>query len=349
VAGALEIGDAPIAQPAPAVSAHRWMVALSIMLGTFLEVLDRGQRADWFASTWVVLATATAVVCFVCLIWRELTFAHPILDLRIFLKPTSTLAVCLVVLMTGITWAVNLLNPIFMQEFLGYSAWRAGLTLAPRAIGAMMAMVLVGQMVRLGFNTRPLMFLGLLLQCLGLWNMATWSLQVNAGEVTKSTILLSTGFAMIFPTLSASTLQCVERERMGYAASLFSMIRNMGSSIGIAVMSALMVSYQQIHQSYLGEHFSVFQAWQLGAAPQRMPGSPHFSSLPEQLAAGRHEGLKMIYDMVQLHAAMLALNDVYRILLAIAATLNPTLVVIWLWQDSKAIRPQAMREPAAVH
>jgi DHA2 family multidrug resistance protein len=322
------------------------IVLVTLGLGAMQMVLDRGQRADWFASNWVTFATLLAIVCFVFLIWQELTFPDPILDLRIFLKPTFSLALAVGVIMMGITISANLLNPVFLQEFMGYTAWRAGLALAPKAVGAALVMLLVGQLSRWRIDVKPLMVLGLVIQCIGLWDMSNWNLQVDMYQITKSTVLLSAGFAMIFPALSAATLQCVERERMGYAASLYSMIRNVGASVGISVTSAMLVSYQQLHQSYLTEHFSVFEAWRLGITPQRMPGSPRFQSLASQMA-GHKSGLAMIYSEVQLHAAMLALNDIYFSLLLITLTIVPALTFIWMWQDTKMVRPQAQgAEPA---
>jgi DHA2 family multidrug resistance protein len=150
--------------------------------------------------------------------------------------------------------------------------------------------------------------------------------------------MLSTGFSFIFPVLSAATLSCVERERMGYAASLYSMVRNVGSAIGISVVSTMLVSGEQIHQSRLAEHFSVFEAWRLPSAPARMPGAPHFLALPDQLA-GRKQGLAMIYGQIQLQSAMLALNDIYRMLLTIGVTVMPLVLIAWIWQSRKAVRP----------
>jgi multidrug resistance protein len=111
-------------------------------LGLLQMVLDRGQRADWFASPWVTYATAGSAISLVLLVRRELTFPEPILDLSILSKPTFTLALMAMMPLTFMLFSVNLLNPIFLQEFMGYSALRAALVLAPRAVGAMAAMLL---------------------------------------------------------------------------------------------------------------------------------------------------------------------------------------------------------------
>jgi DHA2 family multidrug resistance protein len=133
---------------------------------------------------------------------------------------------------------------------------------------------------------------------------------------------------------------------MGYAASLFSMIRNTGAAVGISVMTTMLARNQQTHQSYLTEHFSVFDAWRLGAASQRMPGGPHFLG-PSHMVLGK-PGLAMVYGQIQAQAAMLALNDIYWTLFWMAIVLIPILLLSWLWANSKMERSAAAPDAAAM-
>jgi MFS transporter, DHA2 family, multidrug resistance protein len=221
----------------------------------------------------------------------------------------------------------------------------AGLVLAPRGLGAAAAMLLVGQLARYRLPIKPFWVAGFLFQGYALYKMATWNLSVDYWQVLWPTILISAGFSIIFPPLSAATLSCVARERMGYAASLFSMIRNTGAAMGISIMSTMLVRNEQTHQSYLAEHFSVFDAWRLGLAPGRMPGSPHF--LSPQGMAGAKSGLAMVYVEVQRQAAMLALNDIYWTLFWMSTCLTPILLLSWLWANSKLERADASPEAAS--
>ena len=100
---------------------------------------------------------------------------------------------------------------------------------------------------------------------------------------------------MIFPTLSATTLSCVARERIGYAASLYNMMRNTGAAIGIAYMTTMLVDHEQIHQSRLVEHFSIFDAWKLSEQRAAAAGRAALS-LPaandQRAEAGLRDGLR---------------------------------------------------------
>jgi DHA2 family multidrug resistance protein len=140
-------------------------------------------------------------------------------------------------------------------------------------------------------------------------------------------VVVGLGFGMSFPILSAAALSTVERERMGYATSLFSMLTQQGRAIGIAFMTNMLVRSQQIHQARLVEHFSVFDAWRLSNMGAREPGSLGFHYLP-QIITGQKQGLGMVYEAVQAQAAMLAFNDIYRLLAIVTVAMIPSFLIM---------------------
>lgn len=306
-------------------------------LGLLQIVLDRGQRADWFAAPWVVYATTLSALSFVLLVIRELTFSEPIVDLRIFKERTFVVAVILVIAMSFVLFGSILLNPLFLQELMGYTAWRTGLVQAPLGICSMSSMMLTGQLARAGYNTRPLVGLGFILVASGAWLMSGMNLQVSLMAVLRRNVVMSFGFGMIFPNTTAAALSCVPPERIGYASSLFNMLRNTGAAIGIAYMTNSLLSQQQVHQSHLVEHLSVFDAWRLSNMPVASPGSPGFHYLPEMIT-GQHRGFGMLYGLVQSQAAMLSFNDIYR---AIAIALIPLIPLFLLLPSSTRSRSAA--------
>jgi MFS transporter, DHA2 family, multidrug resistance protein len=306
---------------------YRGMLLLAVGLGLLQIVLDRGQRADWFAAPWVCWATAVSAGALVWLVLHELRFSEPILDLTILKIPVFSFSVSLIVAMSFALYGTGLLNPIFLQELLGYNAWKAGLVLAPRGFGTMASMLLVGQLARFRYDTRPLIGAGFILMAVGLFTMASWDLQVSMWAVLWPSIVMGLGMGLIFPTLSATTLSCVKRERMGYAASLYNMMRNAGAAIGISYMTTALVTHEQIHQSYLVEHFSVFDAWKMSAAGAHTPGARAFHYLP-QIVTGQKQGLGMVYGMIQAQAAMLSFNDIYRVLGVVMVILIPSFLLL---------------------
>jgi len=288
------------------------IVCLTTGLGLMQLVADRGQRADWFSTPWVVYATAGCVVAFLIFTWQELRFPDPVVDLRIFKHSMFTVTVILTVMLSFAQYGASLLNPIFLQEFMGYTAWKAGLALAPRAFGTVFSLILVGQLARYGFNTRWFIGPAFIITATALWLMSHWNAQISTWHVTGPVILQGIGTGLVFPQLSAISLAAVRRERMGYASSLFNMMRNTGAAIGISFLTALFIDQQQTHQSRLVEHFSVFDAWRMGEQSPRMPGAPAFAI--SRLQMGHKEGLAMVYGIIQSQAAVLAFNDIYRML-----------------------------------
>ncbi len=302
------------------------IVCLTTGLGLMQLVADRGQRADWFSTSWVTYATAGCVVALSIFTWRELVFPDPVVDLSIFKYPMFTVTVVLTVMLSFAQYGANLLNPIFLQEYMGYTAWKAGLALAPRAFGTVFSLLLVGQLARYGVNTRTFIGPAFVLTALALWQMSHWNSQISMWQVTGPVILQGIGTGLVFPQLSAISLASVKRERMGYASSLFNMMRNTGAAIGISFLTSLFINQQQIHQSRLAEHFSIFDAWRLSQQAPRMPGAPDFAIA--RLQMGHKEGLAMIYNLVQSQAAVLAFNDLYRMLAVFLVAMIPFYFVL---------------------
>jgi DHA2 family multidrug resistance protein len=195
----------------------------------------------------------------------------------------------------------------------------------PRALAGMGAMLLAGQISRAGYDNRRLIGVAFAIVALALWRMSGWNLDVSITRIMWDSFILGAGLGLSFPILSAAALSPVRREKMGYAASLFNMTRNTGAAVGISYLTSMLLSHQQIHQSYLVQHFSVFDAWRMSQAGAYVPGSPAFR-YAEQMVTGQHQGLGMVYYAIQQQAAMLAFNDIYRLLAIIALATIPSFV-----------------------
>jgi MFS transporter, DHA2 family, multidrug resistance protein len=303
------------------------IACLVVGLGAMQIVLDRGQRADWFAASWVIWTTVLSASALIILTINELVIPDPILDLRILKNKIFSVALVLIVAMSSVLYGTGLLMPIFLQEFMGYTAWKAGLVLAPRGLATMLSMVMIGQIARRGIDTRPLVGVGFVLMTIGLWTMAGWDLQVSLWVVIIPSIVMGLGMGMIFPTLSATSLSVVAREKIGYAASLYNMMRNTGAAVGIAYMTTMLVDHEQIHQSRLADHLSIFDAWRLSESVPRVPGAPTLHYLPDMIR-GQHQSFGMIYNRMQAQAAILSFNDIYRILAVLMALMVPGFLVL---------------------
>jgi MFS transporter, DHA2 family, multidrug resistance protein len=308
------------------------IVCLVLWLGLLQIVCDRGQRADWFSSPWVIWATGLSGLAMILLVFHELHFPDPIIELHILKIRQFSSAVVVVVLLSFILFGSGFLNPVFLQEFMGYTAWRAGLVMLPRALAGMTSMLLAGQISRAGYDNRRLIGVAFAIVALALWRMSGWNLDVSISRIMLDSFVLGAGLGLSFPILSAAALSSIRRENMGYAASLYNMTRNTGAAVGIAYLTNMLLTHQQIHQAYLVQHFSVFDAWRMTNAPFFAPGSPRFHFV-QQLVTGQRQGLGLVYHAIQQQSAMLAFNDIYRMLAVIALLTIPSFA---LFQGARA-------------
>ncbi|MBV8772921.1 MAG: DHA2 family efflux MFS transporter permease subunit, partial [Deltaproteobacteria bacterium] len=197
------------------------IVCLVLWLGLLQIVCDRGQRADWFSSPWVIWATSLSGLAMVVLVFHELHFPDPVIELHILKVRQFSAAVVVVVLLSFILFGSGFLNPVFLQEFMGYTAWRAGLVMLPRALAAMGAMLFAGQIARAGYDNRRLIAVAFAIVAFGLWRMSVWNLDVSMTRIMFDSFILGAGLGLSFPILSAAALSSIRRENMGYAASLY--------------------------------------------------------------------------------------------------------------------------------
>ncbi len=302
------------------------IVYLALWLGLAQLVFDRGERADWFSAPWVRWATFVSVASMILLTIRELRVPEPILELHLFGIRQFTCAIGTIIVLSFILFGSGVLTPVFLQEFMGYTALKAGLTMAPRGFAAMMAMLMTGQVARRGVDTKRLIGVAFSLIAIGLWRMAHWDLDVSLARVIKDGMVLGFGLGMCFPILSAAALSCVPRERMGFASSLYNMMRNNGAAIGISYLTSRLVHDSNIHQFYLVQHFSAFDAWRLSTQAAYAPGSPPFHYVT-QIVTGQKQSLGMIYGAIEQQSAMLAFNDLYRQLALMAALMIPSFLL----------------------
>ena len=220
-------------------------------LGLFQIVLGRGGQDGWFAAPWVRYGAALSALSMIALVVHELRLAEPIVDLRIFKTPGFSIAVMLISLQGLALWTVNLLNPLFLENVLHYDAWRAGLAVAPRGLGVVVALLAVGQLSRRQFDMRPIVCAGILLGACEAYRMSQWTIGVREGEVLLPIFLFGLGLGAIFPIITALGMGQVSRERMGFASSLFSVMINTGAAAGIAVATNLLTSGYRRHEMQL--------------------------------------------------------------------------------------------------
>jgi DHA2 family multidrug resistance protein len=278
---------------------------LVIGLGATQIVLDRGQRADWFAAAWVRVTTATAVLALVVFVVWELRTRDPVVQLRLLRDRAFAIGCSLIALLAFVLFGTLALWPLYLQNLMGYTAWQAGWTMAPRGLATASAMFLVGRLVR-RVDPRVLIGGGVLLLFFAQIEMSRFYLQLGWWQLVAPSLVQGFGMGCIFTLLSTTSLARLRREQMTQAASIYNLLRNLGASFGIAILSTLLERREQFHQA-------VLSTW---SSPLYPPFREALAAIPGAMAArgfvvDAAGALALLYAQLQSQAAMLAFEDAF--------------------------------------
>ena len=294
-----------------------WIAALQI-------AFDKGQQLDWFSSpfiNWLLVIAGVFVIAFIA---RELVADHPVVNLRIFKVPSYSTGVFLMATLGFVLYGSIVILPIWLQTLMGYPATRAGLTMAPRGLGSMIAMPLVG-IILPRFDPRKLLACGLLLGAFSTWEFGQMNLNVGYWDLFWPQFVQGLGLGLIFVPLTTISMGRVPRESMGNATSLFNLMRNLGGAVGIAVIAMLNTRYQQKYINILGSHVAqgdpATERW-VGSLRSMFLGNGSGPVLADQKAYGA------VFGLVQQQAAMRAFLDIFVLITVVFLLMIPLLLLM---------------------
>jgi len=230
---------------------------LSLWLASLQIMLDKGQELDWFSSKMIVSCAVISTATFIAFIARELITPFPIVDLRIFKNRNFSVGTVLILLVGALLYSTTAILPLFLQNLLSYSALAAGLAITPRGIGALLATIVVGRIVGRVSNRLLICASALLLAyaCFALGNI---NLELAPSNLLWPIILSGVAAASIFIPLTTSAMGTLSREQMGNASGIFNLMRNVGGSIGISMITTLVTRNAQVSQAALAPNMTQF-------------------------------------------------------------------------------------------
>jgi DHA2 family multidrug resistance protein len=286
------------------------LILLCIGLGCLQIMLDKGELEDWFASGFIVRMAIISSVALVAVVIWELRSKNPIILLRLFKDRTYTLGCLLVSIHFFALLGSVVLLPVFLQNLMGYTPTKAGLVMGPGGIASMLAMFFVGRLVNL-IDTRFLIAVGACITSYGLYTMSGFNLQIDFNYAMWTRLIHGFGLGFIFVPVSTTTLGRIKKEDMGHAASLYNLLRNLGGSIGVAIVTTYLSRWSQFHQTMLVGHITPMdiQAKGHGALMHNILG---LSGVDSYTAS--QQSLGLLYAEVVRQSKMLAFNDNFLLL-----------------------------------
>ncbi len=293
---------------------------LVVAIGALQIMLDKGQEDDWFGSNFIVTCTVVAAIGLALFFWRELTIAHPILDLRLFAQRNVGVTQ-FVMFMVGMSlYSSTVLIPQFLQEIMGYSARQAGMAVSSGGI-ALMVLFPVAGYVAPKFDPRVLVAVGFVITTFGLYRMTGVNLNVSFGMAVSWRVFIALGLPFLFIPINTLCYSGIPQEKYNEVSGLTALMRNLGGSVGISFVTTLLARLTQKHLSMLSAHtvsgngpFESLRAGMAGAWMQRSGGA-----MPD---AVQHASAQ-IYGMAQIQARLLAYVDSIWVMVALTAILIP--------------------------
>ncbi|MDB6088138.1 MAG: EmrB/QacA family drug resistance transporter [Gammaproteobacteria bacterium] len=226
---------------------------LSLAIGAFQVMLDRGEELDWFSSGEIVIEAIIAAGAFYLFMAHTFTAREPFVRPSLFRDRNFTAGV-LFVFVVGLTYFASLaLQPPYLQELMGYPIVTAGLAMGPRGIGTMAAMALVGKLIG-RVDTRLLLAIGLGLSAWAFYAMTGWTPDVSERTVIFVGVIQGIGLGFLFTPLSVVTLATLPAHFRTEGAGLYSLSRNIGSSIGISVVNTMLTRNTQVNHADIARH-----------------------------------------------------------------------------------------------
>jgi DHA2 family multidrug resistance protein len=230
---------------------------LSIAVGALQLMLDRGAELDWFNSPEVLVEMAVSIGAAWMFLIHTITHAEPFLDKRLFTDRNFSASLVLIFVVGIVLLATMALLPPMLQNLFGYPIITVGLVLAPRGLGTMASMMVVGRLVG-KVDPRLLVLFGLSLTSISLYQMTSFTIGMGNGPLIWTGVIQGFGLGFVFIPLSTVAFQTLDFRLRTEASGLFNLVRNIGSAIGISIMAALLISNMQTSHADLATNISAF-------------------------------------------------------------------------------------------
>jgi DHA2 family multidrug resistance protein len=300
--------------------------ALGLGIGAIQMMLDRGQDRDWFTSREIIVETVLGGLGIYLFVVHMLTARRPFIPPALFKDRNFTAGVGMMFAAGTILVSSSSLMAPWLQNLANYPVDTAGLIMAPRGIGTMVSMILAGR-VATRIDARLAMGFGILCVVWSVWEMTTWTPDINEWRLIFTITVQGFGLGFLFIPLQMVAFATLPVMLRTDGASLFSLARNIGAAIGVSVTSAMLAHNTQALHAEIGASVTPFnRALHDGAAVQ------------QHLDPATHHGAAVLDHIINQQAQIIAYVDDYKMMIF---TTLPALLLLFLMRRPR----QAPRAP----
>jgi DHA2 family multidrug resistance protein len=290
-------------------------VTLSLAIGSLQMLLDRGEQNDWFGSTetWVEAILLALSAAYFIAHTATRPAGQSFIDYRVLKNPNYVTGLLLIFIVGLVMFATRALMPTMLQGLMGYPAMLAGFVTAPSGVATMIAMLIVGKLTG-KVDFRLLLGAGFAVTSFSLWQMTRFNLGMAQSDIVWPGAIQGLGLGLVFVPLSAATFATLSPQMRAEGTALYSLVRNIGSSIGIALVQTLLVRNTQIAHASLGAHVNI--------------ANPALADPAGAYSLASNAGAAMLNAEVTRQASMIAYVDDYWLMMLLTAAVIPMLLLI---------------------
>jgi DHA2 family multidrug resistance protein len=299
---------------------------LSLGVGALQLMLDRGAEVDWFSSMEIWIEFGLALTGFWVFIIHTVTAEHPFIDPRIFLDRNFATGLVFIFVIGVILLASLALLPPMLSVVFGYPTITTGMVMAPRGVGTMISMLLVGRLVRV-VDPRMLVVTGLLLTAYSLYDMSGFSPQMDDWPILTTGVIQGLGLGLVFVPLSTVAFATLDARFRTDATALFSLVRNIGSSIGISIVTVMLTRNAQINHGELSAQINPYNPNLWIASPGAAQGDP--------------AALSQLNGLVNVQSLMISYVDDFKLMMLVTLLALPLVFLLRRPQYAPATGAQA--------
>jgi DHA2 family multidrug resistance protein len=294
---------------------------LAMGIGALQLMLDRGQLKDWFNSTEIWIDAGITLVALYLFAVHSATAREPFINLKMFKDRNFNTGSVFIVLVGVLLFATLALLPPLLQNLMGYPVMTAGLLTAPRGVGTLLAMFVVGRLIK-HFDVRLVIAAGFAITAISLWQMCGFYLQMDDSLIAWSGFVQGIGMGLAYVPLAAITFATLAPQFRNEGTAVFNLLRNIGSSVGIAAVQAIFVRNTQLMHARLAEHIT-----------------PYTPQLQTQFDLHSTLGLAAINARITAQATMIAYNNDFKLMLLLSLAAIPLVFVFRKAQAQKGATP----------
>lgn len=235
-------------------------VMLALTVAPIQFILDRGERLDWYSSPTIIVLTLIAGAALWMFVVNSLTSETPFVETAIFRDRNYLSGIVLRVLFGGMLFGSLVLIPPFVQNLGGYSLIDSGLILAPRGAGAMFAALFVGRMLKY-IDPRKMIVFGMATAALTMWQLSAFTEDIDMTTIITINFIQGIAFSCFIIPVNTVAFSTIASEHRDAGTSFYSLLNNIGRSMGIALLAGFLLRNTQVSHSVLVEHVSPFNSY----------------------------------------------------------------------------------------